>query len=500
MLNTISLSLTHNLTHQQLVSHLSMSVNQGDKLAIIGEEGNGKSSLLKVLANIKPDYIDVEGSFNCDSIIGYLPQQIEFDGSVEDFFISKTHFQLEDYSLLDQVNLDSNILYSQQHFNTLSGGQKVKCYLLALLINQVDLFLLDEVSNDLDLNALVWLENFIKNSGKTFILISHDTTFLQNCANRFLLLEQTHRKTRPRHSFYSGKFNDFMKYRSSQLEHQDQIATQQRSLYKKKMDRYRQIRQKVDHAQSSISRQDPASGKNLKDKMHAIKSIGKRFDKEKENFLEFSNTEDPIDFFFTQSTLPKQKEIIRLIDFELPLKNSKQINNINLIVKGQDKVVIIGENGIGKTTLLKELIQQAQSLNLKLGIMSQNVKEQLLLDKTPIDYLKRNETKEELAKISSLLGSMKFTANEMNHTINNLSGGQQAKTLILKMMIDESQVLFLDEPTRNLSPLSLPVFISALQEFNGCIIAISHDRAFIKAIANYNYELTENGLSLVTHF
>lgn len=495
MLFTQNLTIIHHKTSQRLIDNLSFSVSKGDRLAIIGEEGNGKSSLLKVLAQQPHDFLEVTGLFKVTSSIGYCPQNIRFEGSVQEFFTSHLTLPITNYKIFNEFNLDPDIVFSQQDFNSLSGGEKMKCTLLTLLINQNELFLLDEPTNDLDIQTLEWLEDFINHSPNTFIFVTHDTTFLQHCANRFLLLEQTHRKTRARHSLFSGSFDDFMRQRKAQLEHQDKVAASQREEHKKKMDRYRQIRQKVDHALSSNSRQDPGAGKNLKDKMHTVKSMGKRFDKEKENFIEFSNVEEPIDFFFNPLTLSKQKEIVRLEHFNLKIFDTRIISDLNLVILGQDKIGIIGQNGMGKTTLLHHIYQQLKSdKSIKVGLMAQNYKEQLPLQELPADYLKEDYTKQEYAKVSTLLGSMNFTAQEMAQPIKQLSGGQQAKLLLLKLMHQQCNVLLLDEPTRNLSPLSLPVLFEALKNFQGCIIAISHDRFFLNEVINHVYELKESGL------
>lgn len=496
MLFTQNLSISHNLTHHNLIQNLSFSMSKGDKIALIGEEGNGKSSLLKVLAHQDINHLTVSGQFHCDGKIGYLPQQLSYPGTVQEFLIEKCEFDFNNYQLLNQFNLSSDIFYSTQLFNSLSGGEKVKLTLLTLIINQTDTFLLDEPTNDLDLNTLRFLENFINQSNDAFLFISHDSVFIQNCGNRILLLEQTHRKTRTRHTLFTGKLNEFISLRTRQLTHQDQVARNQRQEHQQKIEKYRRIYEKVNYQLNTTSRQAPSAAKNLKDKMRSVKSMGKRFEKEQESFIEFSNTEEPINFFFDDVYLPKQKEILKLENLTLPLKNSKTLENINLNVKGQDKIGFTGENGIGKTTLLEEIVERLKLNNsINVGYMPQSYNEYLPLDYTPIDFLKNSQEKQELAKVSTLLGSMKFTAQEMTQTIDHLSGGQKAKLFLLKLMHNQYNVLLLDEPSRNLSPLSLPILFKALKQFNGCIIAISHDRLFLNQVTETVYQLNEFGMN-----
>ncbi|MGM1047557.1 MAG: ATP-binding cassette domain-containing protein [Bacillota bacterium] len=190
-----------------------------------------------------------------------------------------------------------------------------------------------------------------------------------------------------------------------------------------------------------------------------------------------------------------------ILDFSLEtlqIADKKLSRNIHLSITGPEKIAIIGENGVGKTTLLKkvkdELIQHS---SLKIGYMPQNYEDLLDLSKTPIEFLETTGIKEAITKAFTHLGSMKFTSDEMHHSMENLSGGQKAKLLILKMILDQCEVLILDEPTRNFSPLTTPVLCSALTAFEGVIISISHDRRYLHEVATTIYELTSEGLTKI---
>jgi ATPase subunit of ABC transporter with duplicated ATPase domains len=155
----------------------------------------------------------------------------------------------------------------------------------------------------------------------------------------------------------------------------------------------------------------------------------------------------------------------------------------------------VGANGAGKTTLLKKIAQELlQRTDLQAEYMPQNYEEMLDLDLTPVDFLDTSGDKEERTKIRTYLGSLKYTADEMEHAIRELSGGQKAKVLLLKMSLSNANVLILDEPTRNFSPLSGPVIRKILKDFPGAIISISHDRKYMDEVCDKIYELTEDGL------
>lgn len=171
--------------------------------------------------------------------------------------------------------------------------------------------------------------------------------------------------------------------------------------------------------------------------------------------------------------------------------------NIRLLVTGPERVCIVGKNGTGKTTLIRQIAEELLARNdIHAFYMPQNYEESLDLEQTPVEFLTVNGDKEENSRIRTYLGSMKYTADEMAHPIRELSGGQKAKILLLKMSMEGCDVLILDEPTRNFSPLSNPVIRNMLKNFGGAMISISHDRKYIGEVATVVYELTEDGLVL----
>ena len=167
-------------------------------------------------------------------------------------------------------------------------------------------------------------------------------------------------------------------------------------------------------------------------------------------------------------------------------------------IRGSEKVCIVGQNGIGKTTLLRKIATELfNRTDIHVEYMSQNYEDLLDLDMTPVEYLDHTGDKQERTKIRTYLGSLKYTADEMNHPMRELSGGQKAKVLLLKMSLSGANVLVLDEPTRNFSALSGPVIRKMLREFPGAIISISHDRKYIREVCDREYLLGRDGLTEV---
>jgi ATPase subunit of ABC transporter with duplicated ATPase domains len=506
MLQIKNLTISHKKDLRTIVSDFSLTLNDGDKAAIIGEEGNGKSTLIKLIYNpdLIEDYVEYTGEIiNQNNNIGYLAQELsgeDLTKTVYEYCLEEEAFsELTPKELTDiarQVGFLMECFYSDQKLGTMSGGEKVKLQLARLLMKQPDLLLLDEPSNDLDIETLKWLEAFIIKCQKPVLYISHDETLLENTANMIIHLEQVRRKTVPKHTVIKMGYTQYYDTRIRGLEHQEQVARKQRSDYQKQMNRYMQIQQKVEHQQNTITRQDPAGGRLLKKKMHSVKAMGRRFERQKEEFLDIPDTEDAIVIkFANNAAMPNGKVVLDYSLDNLRIENRVLSKNIRLHVEGPSKVCIIGKNGCGKTTLMKQIAEQMLArTDIKAAYMPQNYTDLLVMDQTPVEFLTRTGDKEENVRICTYLGSMKYTADEMSHKIEELSGGQKAKLILLKMSMEGYNVLLLDEPTRNFSPLSNPVIRRTLSDYTGAIISISHDRKYLNEVCDTIYELTEKGL------
>ncbi|HEX3027159.1 MAG TPA: ATP-binding cassette domain-containing protein, partial [Clostridia bacterium] len=267
MLQINNLTITHLKDLRTILKNFSFTLNNGDKAVIIGEEGNGKSTLLKLIynKNLISDYAEFTGEIVKNGIrFGYLAQELTpeqksksaavFFQAIPSFTIL-THNELSGIAL--RLGLDSRIFYSDQTVGTLSGGEKVKLQLAALLMESPDVFLFDEPSNDLDIETLEWLEHFIKTAKQPVIFVSHDETLIENTANVVIHIEQVRRKAMPRWTVARIPYRQYIEERLSRLSHQEQIAKEEQREYEKQQKNFRRIQEKVDHQLNTISRSDP---------------------------------------------------------------------------------------------------------------------------------------------------------------------------------------------------------------------------------------------------
>lgn len=478
------------------------------KIALIGEEGNGKSTLLKAIydpALIEP-YVQMTGEIHAaDEIIGYLPQQIGgdwHDRSASDLLLERYPWDQLDFTLcfdlLKALQMEPEQIAENRRAIDLSGGEKIKFVLLMELLKRPTLLLLDEPTNDLDLDAIAWLERFILDAEIPILFVSHDERLLERCSDTIIHFEQLIHKTRPVHTIASLNYRDYMSNRAASIEKQTRMAAKEQEEYQKKMARYQQIFERVQHEQRVVSRGDPLAGRNLKDKMHSVKSMGRRFERERDNMTKKPVTEDAINIRFDDDIhIPSRHEVL---DLEIPILmvgDRVLSRGISLSIRGAEKICIVGPNGSGKTTLLREVMRKLEDAKINCGYMPQMYDEALDVHRTPVDFLTRDGTGEEHTRIRTYLGSLNFTPEEMLRPIQSLSGGQKAKLYFAKMIFDRNQFLILDEPTRNLSPLSGPEIRQALLDFTGGILAVSHDRAFIEDVFDEVYLLTPHGLRWV---
>ena len=546
MIQVKNLHLMHKKDLRPLLSDFSFALNPGDKAVIVGEEGNGKSTLLKWLADpaLVEDYVEAEGErITGGAKIGYLPQELpaeEKERTLYAFFCEEEQFfqwsPKELSKLAQEMGLPSDFYYGEQQMYTLSGGEKVKAQMARILLGEPDVLLLDEPSNDIDIETLEWMERLIGETDRPVLYISHDETLIERTANVVIHLEQIRRKTVSRHTVARMPYREYLIQRERVMDNQMQEALNERRQERIRREKLNRIMQRVEHEQNTISRQNPHGGQLLKKKMKAVKSMERRFDKAAGQMTRKPEEEEAILLRFDpEIRIPEGKTVLDFhldtltavneeiwmdgyaghfqADDAVPGQN-RQANggertdeaprilakNIEILVRGPEKVCIIGKNGVGKTTLLRRIAAELLSRqDIRAAYMPQNYEELLNLDETPVDYLSESGDKEEITKIRTWLGSMKYTADEMNHPVRELSGGQKAKIFLLKMNLSGANVLILDEPTRNFSPLSNPVIRQVLSDFGGAIISISHDRRYIEEVCQTVYELTEEGMLLFTH-
>lgn len=511
MFQVKNLTILHKKDLTPLIEGLSFSLAPGARAAVIGEEGNGKSTLLKLLYDpaLVEGYAEWSGEILGGGLRrGYLAQELpparlalplwQFCAESPGFAESAPRAQAE---AARQLGLPPELFWDSRPAGSLSGGERVRLRLALLLLDQPDLLLLDEPSNDLDLAALGWLERFLLHSPAPVLYVSHDETLLARTANQVIHLERLRRRSQARCTVARAGYGQYTRERQQGFARQQQAARKERAELDAKLARYRQIRDKVEHQQNTITRQDPHGGRLLKKKMHSVLATGRRFAREEAQLTALPEWEEAIFSAFDaqRAALPAGKTVLRYQQPALAAGGGPDgpvlAQNLRLWVTGPEHIGIVGANGAGKSTLLKELAGLLlPRADLRAAYMPQDYGDALLQNATPVQLLAPGGSREEITRARTLLGSMKYKAEEMEHPAAMLSGGQRAKLLFLGMVLQGANLLLLDEPTRNFSPLSAPVIRRALAEFPGGIISVSHDRLYLAEVCTRVLRLDKTGL------
>ncbi len=373
MLQIKHLTLTHRKDLRVLTEDFSFVLNPGDKAVLIGEEGNGKSTLLKWVYD--PALIDSYCEWSGERAgetgpAGYLAQDLEEtekSGSIYEFCAASPDFfdltPRELSKIARQLRFPAEEFYSDRAVGTLSGGEQIKLQLGRLLFRHPALLLLDEPSSDVDMETLLWLESFINSYEGILLYISHDEALIENTANLILHIEHPREGKPPRCTAHRLCYQEYVRQREGSIASQTQQARKDREEYDKKMEKYRRIQQSVEHAQDAVSRQNPGKARLLKKKMHAVLSMGRRFEREAENMTQLPEVEQAVFLRFPpDAVLPAGKIVLETWYDELFAGEKFLAQNIRLRVMGGEKVGILGPNGAGKTTFLRlvaeELLQR----------------------------------------------------------------------------------------------------------------------------------------------
>lgn len=487
MVEVKNLNIKLRNSDRYLLKNFNLILNNKDKAAIIGEEGNGKTTFIKSLISNKDilDYVDVEGIINIPKNIGYLEQSLNelwLERELREFFLKDNPDLNENYEIYDDykktvevfnsLRLDLDLLESERKISTFSGGEKVKFQLAKIMIKNPEFLILDEPTNDLDIETLEFLEDFINNTDIPILYVSHDETLLENTANTIIHLEQLKRKTDVRNTVSKISYKDYVEDRKKRIEKSIQEHNSETKIKKESLKKLNKIKDKI--VANNPERQNQLRSLIAEEKRLEKDSVTEKIETEDQIFLKISDIEE----------IPNSKVILDMHLDVLEVDEKNLANNIDITLIGKEKLVILGKNGSGKTTLLKKILERLkQTPNIKVGYMPQNYDEVLKNYSKVLDFLSENN-EESITRIRSLLGMLKFTSEEMLNDIYNLSGGQKAKIFLLKMFLDKSNVLVLDEPTRNLSPLSNPVIRNILKEYPGSIISVSHDRKYIDEVCD----------------
>ena len=503
MIKINHLIITQNKDLRDLVSDLNITIQDGEKVAIIGEEGNGKSTLLRTLMGERLSDFTIRGEIQSDlQALAYIPQHLPEElkkKSLQDYFFLESADL--DYSILyrlaEELHFDSSRFASDQEIGSLSGGEALKIQLIHELSKPFEILFLDEPSNDLDLETVDLLKKQVQKIGQTVIFISHDEDFLSQTADTIIHLRLVKHRKEAETLVEHLDYDSYCEQRKSSFVRQSQQAANDQRVYDKTMEKHRRVKQNVETALRATK--DSTAGRLLAKKMKTILSQEKRFEKEAQSMTQKPLEEEQIQLFFSDiEPLAASKVLVRLEKESLSIGERVLAQELQLTVWGQDKIGIIGPNGVGKSTLLAKLQQLLNDKReILLGYMPQDYQETLQLELSPVKFLSQTGHKEEVQKIQSFLASLNFSYPEMHHQIRSLSGGQQGKLLLLNLVLRKPNFLLLDEPTRNFSPTSQPEIRKLFATYPGGLVTVSHDRRFLKEVCRSIYRLTENGLEIV---
>lgn len=468
-------SVSKSFGGRPLFKDLSFTINKGDQLALIGPNGAGKSTLLKILMKLEsPDEGNI--SYKQNMRIGYSSQSPEFpEISLQDLLVSSS--KIGD---LHTRETKAQVLLSKVGFtkfdisaHSLSGGWKKRLDIARALMDDPDLLLLDEPTNHLDLEGIEWLEQFLNKERLTYLLVSHDRYFLENCCNRIMELNPCF----PGNILLcEGSYGDFMEQRKAFLEGQEQ---RQRAIAS-------QVRSETEWLRRSPKARTTKSLSRIKRAYELMDEL---------SGLKSRNKKERVDLNFEASERETRKLLVAK-NLSKSLGNKKLFEHVDLTLSPKMRLGIVGANGTGKTTLLKILggeisadmgtIKLAQ--DLKLVYFDQH-RETIPLNITLREALSPNSDyvnyHGQEIHVNGWAKKFLFPADRLNLPVSVLSGGERARILIARLMLKPADILFLDEPTNDLDIPTLEVLEASLEEFPGAVVLVTHDRCLMDRVATH---------------
>ena len=491
---------------KNLITTSSFTIHPNHKVGLVGSNGCGKSSLFAALlgelppdagdlilpsswsiATVKQETPSLEQSaldyvMDGDKEYRHLEQQLEQarindDGNLEAILINKID-TINGYSLPARAGeLLHGLGFLQNQLSNpvkdFSGGWRMRLNLAQALISRADLLLLDEPTNHLDLDAVIWLQRWLKRFNGTLVLISHDRDFLDTVINQILHIEHKRAK------LYSGNYTAFERQRAEHLAQQEvQFQKQQKEAAHLTafVDRFRAKASKAKQAQSRLKRLEKLP--NL-----APAHVDSQFTF---NFEQPDSLPYPL-LSLTESQCGYSTDTIIL-------------NNVGLTLVPGSRIGLLGRNGAGKSTLIKSLAGEISILNgerycaqeLKIGYFSQHQLEQLHAASSPVDHILRAKPTLGEPQARSFLGKFGFSGDQALEAVINMSGGEKARLVLALIVLEKPQLLLLDEPTNHLDLEMRQALVMALQDFGGAIILIAHDRFLLESCVDEFY-LVANG-------
>ena len=513
MLNIHNLSVS--FSGEYLFEEISFKLISGDRVGLIGKNGAGKSTLLKLLS--KEMELDSGSiSFEKDVKTGFLKQDIDFDkgrsvldeayqafeeikkiekkqNQINRELEERTDYESESYlELINELGETSDryeliggynyqgqtekilqgLGFKREDFDkktdTFSGGWRMRIELAKLLLQNNDLLLLDEPTNHLDIESIIWLEQFLKTFPGAVVIVSHDKMFLNNVTNRTIEISL-------------GRIYDFNKPYSKYLVLRNEIKEQQISAQKNQDKQIQQTERLIEKFRAKASKASMAQ--SLIKKIDKIERI--KVDKDDNSVMKLR---------FPISIRPG-KVVAEIEGLSKSYESNQVLSNIHLLIERESKIAFVGQNGQGKSTLAKIIVGDINGSglmklghNVQIGYFAQNQAEYLDGSKTVLDTMIDVANEKNRSKVRDILGSFLFHGDDVEKFVRVLSGCERNRLALAKMLLQPLNVLVMDEPTNHLDIKSKNVLKQALQNFDGTLIVVSHDRDFLQGLTNKVYE------------
>ncbi|MFJ1366919.1 ABC-F family ATP-binding cassette domain-containing protein [Capnocytophaga canimorsus] len=516
MLNVHDLSVS--FQGEFLFEEVAFMLNAGDRVGLIGKNGAGKSTLLKLLAKeMKPD----SGTIAADKSvkIGFLKQDIDFENGrtiLQEAYQAFTEIkiiesqmqeiqrQLEarsDYESLDYQNLIDSLtdithryeILGGYHYqgdtekvlfglgfkrndfdrqtDTFSGGWRMRIELAKLLLQKNDILLLDEPTNHLDIESIIWLEQFLTTYSGAVVIVSHDKMFLDNVTNRTIEISV-------------GKIYDYPKAYSQFLQLREEIKQQQLAAQKNQEKKIQQTEKLIEKFRAKASKASMAQ------------SLIKKLDKIER--IEVDEQDNSVMHLRFPVSVTPGKVVLEIASASKNYGEKQVLQNIDLLIERGSKIAFVGQNGQGKTTLAKMIVGEIPfegniklGHNVQLGYFAQNQANYLDGDMSILDTMFYAANDSNRMKIRDILGSFLFRGDDVEKKVKVLSGGERNRLALAKMLLSDFNVLVMDEPTNHLDIKSKNVLKQALQNFEGTLIIVSHDRDFLQGLTDKVYEFKD---------
>lgn len=512
-------NLSYFIGGRPLYENANLHIKPKDKIGLVGQNGTGKSTLLKIInGDYQPSSGEVQKAKDCT--IGFLNQDLlsyQSDDSILNVALAAFKETLALQDEIDEVLKKMETDYSEEIINrlaflqdrfeanegytikakaeevlegigfksadlekplrTFSGGWRMRVMLAKLLLEKPSLLMLDEPTNHLDLPSIEWVENYMKNYEGAVIVVSHDQTFLDNCISSTVeVASNTLTLYSGNYSFYKEEKKERMEIQQNAYENQQQMIKQT----EKFIERFRAKATKSNQVQSRIKALDRM------DRVHEVVS-----DEVSVNFK----------FKFSKQS---GRDVVILDNISKAYGDNVILKNTTARIERGDKIALIGANGKGKSTLLRIIDgseknlqgERTEGYNVIKSFFAQHQLEALTLDNEILQEMSQAGSAKSEMELRGVLGCFLFTNEEVFKKIKVLSGGEKSRVALAKTLISESNFLLLDEPTNHLDFQSVNILIQALQQYEGTFVTVSHDRHFIRGVANKiwyieNHEIKE---------